>query len=286
MFDKRLFQTPPRPSMVVASWKEPIPGVLMTITINCNNNIDTKSLLFGLSKYQSHMMGKDIHANTNTQQLSMWKWRTLWNINNQFVLLRLDREPEWPNWHLGGQWQGCDANYVGQVRSTSVSLKKYFNRTFPTWEIFQTWHGGRLHPGGHVHQPHGRRRLAHCRQPYQPHACEIYHIAYTCLNFLICQVLNSTSHCSISVKYVRQPCWRCTTAPVGQPTPSHGANFSLWASNHLSEFSQFFPLKSLAPFPGGFPLKASTGIHTPSTGRTTYPTELRRLAVFSTKICF
>ena len=33
MFDKRLFQTPPRPSMVVASWKEPIPGVLMTITI-------------------------------------------------------------------------------------------------------------------------------------------------------------------------------------------------------------------------------------------------------------
>ena len=53
--------------MVVASWKEPIPGVLMTITINCNNNIDTKSLLFGLSKYQSHMMGKGIHAMINNQ---------------------------------------------------------------------------------------------------------------------------------------------------------------------------------------------------------------------------
>ena len=124
-------------------------------------------------------MGKGIHANMNTQELSMWKWRTLWNISNQFVLLRLDREPEWPNWHLGGQWQGCDANYVGQGRSTSVSLKKYFNRTFPTWEIFQTWHGGRLHPGGHVHQPHGRRRLAHCRQPYQPHACEISQPSFT-----------------------------------------------------------------------------------------------------------
>ena len=37
MFDKRLFQTPPRPSMVVASWKEPIPGVLMAITTNCKN---------------------------------------------------------------------------------------------------------------------------------------------------------------------------------------------------------------------------------------------------------
>ena len=176
-------------------------------------------------------------------------------------------------------------SYVLSKIKQCLSQKKYFNRTFPIWEIFQTWHGGRLHTGGHVHQPHGRRGLAHCRQPYQPHACEIYYIAYTCLDFLICQVLNSTSHCS-SVKYVRQPCWRCTTAQVGQPTPSHGANFNLWASNHLSEFSQFFPLKSLAPFPGGSPLRGSTGILTPSTERTTCPTELHRLAIFSTQICF
>ena len=131
-------------------------------------------------------------------------------------------------------------SYVLSKIKQCLSQKKYFNRTFPIWEIFQTWHGGRLHTGGHVHQPHGRRGLAHCRQPYQPHACEIYYIAYTCLDFLICQVLNSTSHCS-SVKYVRQPCWRCTTAQVGQPTPSHGANFNLWASNPLGEFSQFLP---------------------------------------------
>ena len=41
-----------------------------------------------------------------------------------------------------------------------------------------------------------------------------------------------------------------------------------------------FASKSLAPFPGGFPLRASTGILTPSTGRTTYPTELHRLAIY------
>ena len=227
-------------------------------------------------------MGKGIHAMINNQynnQITL-KYKQLISFVKVGSRTWMAQQVSWRPVARG--W--CEP--CGPSKIQKCPSNKYSNPTFAIWEIFQTWHGGRLHPGGHVHQPHGRRGLAHCRQPYQPHACEICHIAlYTCLDFLICQVLNSTSHCS-SVKYVKQPCGRCTTAQVGQPTPSHGANFNLWASNHLSEFSQFFPLKSLAPFPGGFPLKASTGIHTPSTGRTTSPTELRRLAIFSTKICF
>ena len=50
----------------------------------------------------------------------MWKMKNTLKYKQFICFLRLDREPEWPNRYLGGQWQGGDANHVGQVRSRSV----------------------------------------------------------------------------------------------------------------------------------------------------------------------